>query len=200
MLARSRGESARPVVAGVAITHPDRVLYPDAAITKIELARYYASVADRILPHLVGRALSIVRCPDGLDREAISKGIHQTMTGPRFTKCFFQKHTSRTLAGAIRTVRVPEKDKMADYLAVDDVKGLVTLVQFGTIEIHPWGSRAEAPDRPDRMFFDLDPGQCWEGQASAPWTCPSPMAPRCGGADQEAPGLSPSTSSGPLRS
>jgi bifunctional non-homologous end joining protein LigD len=99
-----------------------------------------------------------VRCPEGLDREAIDRGIHQTMPGPRFTKCFFQKHTNRTLAGAIRTVRVPEKNQMADYLAVDDVKGLVTLVQFGTLEIHPWGSLAEAPDCPDRMFFDLDPG------------------------------------------
>jgi bifunctional non-homologous end joining protein LigD len=115
-------------------------------------------MADRILPHIVGRPLSIVRCPDGLDPGAAIHGIHQTFRGPRLTKCFFQKHTSRGTSGFIRSVRAPEQGKMADYLAVDDAKGLVMLVQFGTLELHPWGSRADKPDLPDRMFFDLDPG------------------------------------------
>jgi bifunctional non-homologous end joining protein LigD len=165
VVAHAHRETARPVVAGVGITHPDRVLYPDAGVTKLELALHYEAMADRILPHIVGRPLSIVRCPEGLDRAAVAQGIHQTMPGPRETKCFFQKHTSRTLGEGVRTVRVPEKNGMADYLAIDDVKGLVTLVQFGTLEIHPWGSLAEAPDRPDRMFFDLDPGPSTEWQA-----------------------------------
>src|SRR2546421_1554866 len=154
----ARASASRNLVAGVTITHPDRALYPDAGITKLELARYYAAIADRILPHVVGRPLSVVRCPDGIDEGAAIKGIHQTFRGPRMTKCFFQKHTSRGTAGFIRTVRAPELGKMADYLAVDDAQGLVMLVQFGTLELHPWGSRADKPDLPDRMFFDLDPG------------------------------------------
>jgi bifunctional non-homologous end joining protein LigD len=154
---RSKGDG-RASVLGTEISHPDRVLYPDAGITKLELARYYESVADLILPHVVGRPLSIVRCPDGLDAGAAIEGVHQTFRGPRPTKCFFQKHTSRTTSASIRSVRVPERDGPADYLAIDGAEGLVALVQFGTLEIHPWGARATKPDRPDRMFFDLDPG------------------------------------------
>jgi len=156
--ATARAKSAVLEVAGTVVSHPERVVYPNIGLTKGELAAYYAEVADRILPHLVGRPLSVVRCPGGLDEGAIATGVHQTFKGARATKCFFQKHTSESTAGAIRSVRAPEHDKMADYLAVDDVKGLVSLVQFGTLEIHPWGATADQPDAPDRMFFDLDPG------------------------------------------
>ena len=99
----------------------------------------------------------------------MAKGIHQTFKGPRMTKCFFQKHTSESTADSIRSVRAPEQDKTADYLAVDDAHGLVTLVQFGTLEIHPWGATAAAPNSPDRMFFDLDPGPdvTWAGVVQA---------------------------------
>jgi bifunctional non-homologous end joining protein LigD len=145
-LARPKGEG-RAAVLGVEISHPDRVLYPDSGITKLELARYYESVADLILPHVAGRPLSIVRCPDGLHPG-----------GARPSNCFFQKHTSRSTSASIRSVRVPEQSGFADYLAIDDAKGLVALVQYGTLELHPWGARASKQDSPDRMFLDLDPG------------------------------------------
>jgi len=164
-----RDKQERVEFAGVEITHPDRLLYPDTGITKAELAQFYFDMADRILPHIVGRPLSVIRCPEGLDPHAAIKGIHQTFRGPRLTKCFFQKHSSRGTAGAVRTVLAPEQHKMAEYLAVKDVKDLVTLIQFGTLELHPWGSRADKPDLPDRMFFDLDPGPAvpWEAVVEA---------------------------------
>jgi hypothetical protein len=111
-------------IGGVTITHPTRVLYPDVGVTKLELAEFYFALADRILPHLTGRPLSVVRCPAGLDPGAAIGGIHQTFRGPRLTKCFFQKHSSKSTAGAIRTVRAPEHNGMADYLTVDDEAGL----------------------------------------------------------------------------
>ncbi len=164
-----RHKEERVEFGGVEITHPGRLLYPDAGITKAELAQFYFEIADRILPHIVGRPLSVIRCPEGLDPEASIKGVHQTFRGSRLTKCFFQKHSSRGTAGAVRTVLAPEQYKMAEYLAVEDVKDLVTLIQFGTLELHPWGSRADKPDLPDRMFFDLDPGpgMPWEAVVDA---------------------------------
>jgi len=129
-----------PTVAGVRITHPDRLVFPQAGITKGELAAYYASVADWILPHIAGRPLSLVRCPEGADQ-----------------KCFFQKHPSVGLPASVKRIPIREKDGVEEYLVVEDAEGLVTLIQFGAIEIHPWGSRASDVETPDRLIFDLDP-------------------------------------------
>ncbi|MFN4087475.1 MAG: DNA ligase D [Alphaproteobacteria bacterium] len=125
---------------GVRLTSPDKVLYAEAGLTKRDLADYYLSVAERILPHVAGRPLSLVRCPEGSDRE-----------------CFYQRHPGRGLSEHVRTVPLEEDGKAVEGLAVDDVRGLVALVQMGALEIHPWGSRIDAPDRPDRLIFDLDP-------------------------------------------
>jgi bifunctional non-homologous end joining protein LigD len=111
---------------GARLTHPDRVLWPDAKITKAGLAAYYESVAGLMLPHVVGRPLAIVRCPEGLG-----------------SPCFFQKHPS---------------SKTSEHLTVEDLDGLISLVQMGALEIHPWGAATERLDRPDRLIFDLDPG------------------------------------------
>ena len=129
-------------VAGVRISSPERVLFPDAGVTKLELAQYYESVADRMLPYIANRPLSTVRCPQG-----------------RAQKCFFQKHLGGTFSKPVRAIRVKEKAGSADYIAVDSVEGLVTLAQFGVIEIHPWGSREGALETPDQLTFDLDPGE-----------------------------------------
>jgi bifunctional non-homologous end joining protein LigD len=123
------------------LTNPDRVLYPEAALTKRDLAEYYASVADWILPHLVHRPLSLVRCPEGRQRA-----------------CFFQRHMGENMPRPIRGVEVPEKDGTELGIAIDDAEGLAALVQLGTLEIHPWGSREDKLDYPDRIIFDLDPG------------------------------------------
>jgi len=128
-------------VAGVRLSNPNKVLYPDQNLSKIEVATYYERAAAWILPHLAGRPLSLVRCPEGRSR-----------------KCFYQKHVTRGVPEPIRSIAVEEKSGREDYVAVDDVEGLVSLVQLGVLEIHPWGSREDRLDRPDRMVIDLDPG------------------------------------------
>lgn len=129
-------------VGGVQLTNADRVLYPEQGITKRDLALYYETVADWILPHLRDRPLSLVRCPRGRDE-----------------KCFFQKHLTEGMPEPVRGIEVGEADERALYVAVDDLPGLVSLVQFGVLEIHPWGSRGDRLERPDRIVFDLDPGE-----------------------------------------
>ncbi len=133
--------SASTEVAGVTITHPNRVVYPDRQLTKLDVAHYYESVADWILPELVDRPLTLVRCPQGLG-----------------AKCFYQKHVRETLPPPVRGVPVEESGGTGRYVAIDSLAGLITLVQFGTIELHPWGSRLDRLEQPDCMVFDLDPG------------------------------------------
>lgn len=141
---RKRAEVDKSVeVSGVQLSNADRVLFPEPGATKLDLARYYATVADRILPYLIDRPLSTVRCPRG-----------------RGGECFFQKHLGETLSDPVRAIRVREKDgSQADYIAVDSVEGLITLVQFGVLEFHPWGSTQQALESPDTLTFDLDPGE-----------------------------------------
>jgi len=149
---RGRSDDADRI-AGVRITHPDRVLYPEQGLTKRELAEYYADLAGRILPHVAGRPLSVVRCPRG----------HQEA-------CFYQKHRGEGFDEAVGGVELEEKDgTVATYLMVDDRAGLVALVQAGVLEVHPWGSRGDRLDRPDRLIFDLDPGPGvgWEAVVGA---------------------------------
>lgn len=126
---------------GVAITHPDRVIFPGDGTTKGLLAEYYATLADPLLRWLAGRPVSLVRCPQGRARH-----------------CFFQKHDAGGFGGKVDTVPIREKSgKTEDYLVVNDGEGLLTCVQMGTIEFHGWGAPAADIEHPDRMVFDLDP-------------------------------------------
>ena len=136
------GGSDGPVaVAGVMLTHPDRVLYRDQAITKLGLARYYEAVADWMVPHVSDRPLSIVRCPEG-ERGA----------------CFYQKHAAPGVPKQVKRVRIRERGGgTASYLYVDDLPGVIALAQIGVLELHPWGTRVERLERPDRLVIDLDP-------------------------------------------
>jgi bifunctional non-homologous end joining protein LigD len=128
-------------VAGVTLTHPDRVLWRDVGITKAELAHYYADLAPWILPHLAGRPLTLVRCPQGVE-----------------AGCFFMKHwRGRTPAG-LRRVDIREKHKVGEYLIADSPAALVALVQLNVIELHTWNSTIADLERPDRIVIDLDPG------------------------------------------
>lgn len=133
--------------AGVRLTSPDRVLYPDEGITKLELANYYRAVADLMLPHIANRPLVLVRCPEGQQKE-----------------CFYQKHPPIGTPQTLRRIRVREKTKTEEYLVVDDLAGLVSLAQVGALEVHVWGSHADRLERPDRLIFDLDP------DPDVPWT------------------------------
>jgi bifunctional non-homologous end joining protein LigD len=140
-LRRSKPPQGGSIVAGVQLTNPDRVLYPEDKITKIDLARFFDEIADWILPHVTKRPLTLVRCPRG----------HQQ-------KCFFQKHVNETLPAAIRGVEIREKTGKGRYIVIDDRTGLISLIQLGTLELHPWGCRADDVEHPDRLVFDLDPG------------------------------------------
>jgi bifunctional non-homologous end joining protein LigD len=129
-------------VAGVALTNPDRVLYPDQGITKQDLAAYYEAIAPLMLPHAAGRPLVLVRCPAGQRKE-----------------CFYQKHWSAGLPDTLDTVDIEEgSGAVRPYVTLDDAAGLVSLIQHGVLEIHVWGARADDVDLPDRIVFDLDPG------------------------------------------
>jgi bifunctional non-homologous end joining protein LigD len=128
------------VVAGVRISHPERVLDEQSGATKLEVAQFYARIAPLLLPHVANRALSVVRCPRGFA-----------------SACFFQKHSGGMFPDTVKGLPVRDSSGMANYLMVDSVQGLIALVQMNVIELHPWGSRGDSLERPDRMFFDLDP-------------------------------------------
>jgi bifunctional non-homologous end joining protein LigD len=127
-------------VAGVRISHPSRILYADTDITKLMLARYYEEVGEWMLPHLSGRPLTLVRCPQG--------AAHQ---------CFFQKHANETTPPDIERIDVSDAGGSATYLTASTLKSLIGTVQMGVLELHTWGSRAPHLDKPDRIIFDLDP-------------------------------------------
>jgi bifunctional non-homologous end joining protein LigD len=133
--------------AGVRLTHPDRVLYPDQGITKLALAEYYAAIEDWALPQIAHRPLTLVRCPEGQGKE-----------------CFYQKHLSSGVPDIIGRVEIPEKSGSETYLVIENLAGLVAMVQMGVLEIHLWGSTVDKLETPDRIVFDLDPdvGLPWE--------------------------------------
>jgi len=135
--ARAAALDSAAQIAGVRLTHPDRLLW-DEGTSKQALAEFYAEIADHVLPHVTGRVLSVVRAPSGAQ-----------------AKSFFAKHRWPGLEH-VREVNVGEKEPM---IAIDDLAGLIALVQGGTVEIHPWGSLARDLERPDRLIFDLDPGE-----------------------------------------
>jgi bifunctional non-homologous end joining protein LigD len=130
--------------AGVKLTHPERILWSEPGITKQGLADFYTDIADWILPHVTGRVLSLLRCPSGTS-----------------AKCFFAKHPWAGLIDDVQRVEVGTEEPM---LAIGGLKGLLSLVQAGVVEIHPWGSPADNLEQPDRLIFDLDPGE------DVPWS------------------------------
>ena len=129
-------------VDGVRVTHPDRVLFAGEGFTKRNLIDYYLAAADHILPHVVGRPLSLVRCPDGTAGD-----------------CFFQKHASRGFPKSFKPIRIKEKTGSDIYLYVEDVAGLISAVQIGALELHIWGSHVDTLEKPDRIVFDFDPDE-----------------------------------------
>ncbi|MBS0170706.1 MAG: DNA ligase D [Nitrospira sp.] len=138
---RSAASTTEPVVIqGVTLSHPQRILYPEQQLSKEALARYYESVGDWILPHLHGRPLSLVRCPEGYQRE-----------------CFYQKHATDHIPDVIERVEISTKDSSAVYMIADSLPALIGLVQLGVLELHTWGATRDRLDRPDRFVLDLDP-------------------------------------------
>src|SRR5262245_42173658 len=144
--AKGVAHNSPPSTLSIRLTHPDRVLFPDQGITKRDLANYYAAVADWMLPHVTHRPVVMVRCPSGAHED-----------------CFFQKHPPMGLPAVVDRIEMREKSSAATYVWVHDLEGVLALVQFGTLEIHGWGSRVDDLERPDRIVFDLDP------DPSVPW-------------------------------
>jgi bifunctional non-homologous end joining protein LigD len=130
--------------APVRLTHPDKVLDEESGLTKQVLADYYWEIAEYLLPHIAGRPVSLVRCPDGAGKP-----------------CFFQKHRNATLPKAIKSVEVPDRKtgKIEPYVTVDTAEALAALAQLGVMELHPWGSRNDDLEHADRLVFDLDPDE-----------------------------------------
>jgi bifunctional non-homologous end joining protein LigD len=125
-------------VAGLTLSHPDKILWPAEGITKRMLAEYLEAVATPLLAYAGGRPLTVVRTPDGIESQR-----------------FHQRHAGAGTSSLLRLVQVAGDDK--PHLSVDSVAGLIALAQSGAVEIHPWGARAEDVEHPDRLIFDLDP-------------------------------------------
>jgi bifunctional non-homologous end joining protein LigD len=133
-------ESRSLIMNGISITHPERVISEPGRITKGELAQYYSQVAPLMLPQIVRRPLSLLRCPEGIGAE-----------------CFFQRNPGQGLGPDVRPFAFRHHGKKTEYLYIEDERGLLELIQMNTVELHPWGAPIDSIDYPDRMIFDLDP-------------------------------------------
>jgi bifunctional non-homologous end joining protein LigD len=129
------------VVGGIRISHPERIIYPALKFSKIDLVRYYDRIGEVMLPHVADRPLTLVHCPDGLK-----------------APCNFMRHRKVWGPDVLRRVKIQEKTKVGEYLAIDDVSGMVALAQMGVVEIHTWNSTTTDVERPNRIVWDFDPG------------------------------------------
>jgi bifunctional non-homologous end joining protein LigD len=140
------GAGAAVTIAGVRVTHPERVLFDELGLTKEALARYYADVSEWLLPDLKNRPLSLVRCPQGPGEG-----------------CFYQKHIDAAWSDRIDRVTIPETTGEGVYAVANTAGAVVGLVQKGVIELHSWGATTRDLGKPDRMVLDLDP------DSAVPW-------------------------------
>ncbi|MFA6155562.1 DNA ligase D [Mesorhizobium sp.] len=130
-------------LATIWVTNPGRRLFGKTGPTKLDIAVYYALVGDFMLPHILGRPVSLVRCPTGLPKD-----------------CFFQRHAFTGMPPSVVTFDTANSEgETKSYLAVEGAKGFLALAQFGVVEFHTWGTHRTSLDRPDQIVLDLDPGE-----------------------------------------
>ena len=136
------GRNKAAASAPIRLTHPEKVLDAETQLTKQQLADYYWAIASHMLPHVEGRPLSLVRCPEGSEKQ-----------------CFYQKHVNHLMPPGVTAVDVPDKKtgKIEPYITLSNAEALAGLAQMGVLEVHPWGSRNEDLEHPDRIIIDLDP-------------------------------------------
>jgi bifunctional non-homologous end joining protein LigD len=139
--AAPREKDARPVVEGVSLSNPERVMWSEPRISKLDLARYFAEVARWMVPHVEGRPLTLVRCADGVDGG-----------------CEYLRHRRSWGPAPLARVKIQEKTKVGEYLVANDAAALVALAQMDVVEVHTWNTRVGAIEKPDRIVIDLDPG------------------------------------------
>ena len=137
----AKGKTATVKIKGVTITHPDRDVFGNG-VTKLQVAEHHAEMAERMLPFVRNRPLSLLRCPDGVAKQ-----------------CFFQKHRGEGMPASIGAIAISDAAEDADYISVATAAGLVAATQMGAIEMHIWGSRNASLEQPDRIVFDLDPDE-----------------------------------------
>jgi bifunctional non-homologous end joining protein LigD len=139
---------AAEATAPIRLTHPDKILDMETGLTKQQLADYYWAIAPHMLPHISDRPLSLVRCPEGSEKN-----------------CFYQKHANHMLPPGIGAIDVPDKKtgKTEPYITLSTPEALAGLAQMSVLEVHPWGSRNDDLEHPDRIIIDLDP------DAAIPW-------------------------------
>ncbi len=130
-------------LATIWVTNPERRLFGKTGPTKLDIAVYYALVGDFMLPHIIGRPVSLVRCPTGKPQD-----------------CFFQRHAFTGMPPSVAVFESTNSEgETKTYLSVEDAKGYLALAQFGVVEFHTWGTHRQKLDRPDQIVFDLDPGE-----------------------------------------
>jgi bifunctional non-homologous end joining protein LigD len=149
--ARPRRSAAKrsATVAGVAISSPDRVMYPALGFTKLDLAQLYADLAGWVLPHVAGRPLTLVRCEHGASANDALR-----------SECKFLKHSTgwhRWVPASVRRVQIAEQKKVGEYLVIDSTEALLAIINGDILELHAWNSQADRVEQPDRLVFDLDP-------------------------------------------
>jgi DNA ligase D len=127
-------------LAAIRLTNPEREMFEGSGVTKLDIALYYARVGDWMLPGLLRRPLSIIRCPSG-----------------RIEDCFYQRHAFHGLPPGVSTIHLSDEEGRADYIYVESAAGFLGLTQFGAIEFHPWPCTVDAPEEPDCLILDLDP-------------------------------------------
>ena len=144
-LAKAKQKTSEPLAhPPVRLTHPEKILDPTSGLTKQQLADFYWAVSTRMLPHIAGRALSLVRLPEGIGKES-----------------FYQKHVTSMLPAGFDVADVPDKKTgiVQKYIALSTPEAIASLAQMSVLEVHPWGSKANDLERADRLVIDLDPDE-----------------------------------------
>ncbi len=149
--AKHSSKTAAPALPmpAIRLTHPDKIVDPESRVTKQQLAEFLWAVSGEMLPHIADRPLSLVRCPEGSGKQ-----------------CFYQKHVNHLLPKGVGSVMVADKKggEPEPYITLNDPEALAGLAQMSVLEIHPWGSRNQHLEQPDRIIIDLDPDE------SLPWS------------------------------
>ncbi len=133
-------------LAAIQLTNPEREIFAGSGVTKLDVALHYARVGDWLLPELLHRPLTMLRCPSGDIKD-----------------CFYQRHAFAGLPAGIGAIDLADEEGRGAFVTVTEAKGYLALAQFGAIEFHLWGCRVDDPEHPDRLVMDLDP------DADLPW-------------------------------